>query len=79
VRFEMNPNALREILRSDEVLGDLRRRGEAVAAAAGPGHRVETETGPNRARVAVITDTIPAMIAEARDRRLTRAIDAARG
>jgi len=79
MRFELNRNGIRELLRSDEVLADLERRGHAIATTAGPGHRVESEKGPNRARVAVITDTIPAMIAEARDRRLTRAIDAGRG
>ena len=51
---------------------------EAIAAAAGPGHKVEVTVGPTRARAAVITDTIEAMHAEATERALTRAIDAGR-
>lgn len=48
-------------------------------AAAGPGHRMESSVGRNRARVAVITDTPAAMVEEARHRNLTRAFGAARG
>jgi len=66
-------------MKSDGVKADLERRARLIAAAAGPGHRVEVEVGRNRARAAVITDTIPAMIAEGRDRNLSRALDAGRG
>ena len=79
VRFELNRQAVREFLRSAEVRADLERRARQIAAAAGPGHRVESEIGANRARAAVITDTIEAMIGEARDRNLTRSLDAGRG
>jgi hypothetical protein len=47
-------------------------------AAAGAGHDLETFVGMNRARVTVRTDTFAAKLAEARDRNLSRAIDAAR-
>jgi hypothetical protein len=79
VRIKVNRNGIRDLLRSDEVLADLEERGQRIAAAAGDGHRVESEVGQNRARVAVITDTIEARISEAKNRTLTRAIDAGRG
>lgn len=78
VRIVLTRNGPRDLRRSREILRDLERRGEAIARAAGDGHRVEAEIGPNRARVAVITDTIDAMVAEATDRTLTRALDAGR-
>lgn len=78
VRIVVNRKGIRELLRSTEVQRDLRRRAESIAAAAGPGHAVETEVGPNRARAAVVTDSIDAMVAEATSRTLTRALDAGR-
>lgn len=78
VKIKVNRKGVRELLRSPEVLADLERRAHRIANAAGPGHRVESQVGANRARVAVITDTIEAMVAEATDRRLTQAIDAGR-
>lgn len=77
--FTLNRNGLRELLRSDAVQAELRRRAQQVAAAAGPGHRVEVSAGRNRARAAVITDTPEARRAEATDRALTRAINAGKG
>lgn len=78
VTIKLNSKGMREILRSQAVLGDLERRAAAIAAAAGPGHVVEGAIGRNRARAAVITATPEAMAGEARDRDLTRAIDAGR-
>lgn len=78
VRVVLKRKGMRELLRSPEVLADLERRGNAIAAAAGPGHQVESETGRNRVRVAVITDTFEAAHAEATTRSLSRSIDAAR-
>lgn len=78
-RIELNRRNIRALLSSPEVAADLRRRAQQVAAAAGPGHRVEVSDTGARARAAVITETIPAMIREGRDRNLTRAFDAARG
>lgn len=78
VRIELNRQAVRQLLRSDEVLADLERRGRAVAAAAGPGHEVQPYVGRNRARVTVRTATDEARHAEATGRRLTAAIHAAR-
>lgn len=78
VKIVLNRKGIRELLRSREVLADLERRAENIAEAAGPGHAVDSEIGPNRARSSVRTDTIDAMLAEGTDRNLTRAIDAGR-
>jgi hypothetical protein len=78
VRIVLNRKGIRDLLRSDEVRRDLERRAEAIAAAAGPGHVVDSEIGPNRARASVRTDTIDAMIDEATSRNLTRSLDAGR-
>lgn len=78
VRIKLNREGVRELLRSPEVLADLTARAERIAARAGPGHVVESDVGDNRARAVVITSTVEAMVAEARDRNLTRAIDAGR-
>lgn len=78
VKVKLNRRGMRALLTSSEVRGELEDRAQRIAASAGPGHRVDSETGRNRARAAVITDTTEARIAEATDRTLTRAIDAGR-
>lgn len=77
-RVVLNRQAVRQLLRSTDVLADLERRGRQVAAAAGPGHEVQPYIGRNRARVTVRTATDDARRAEATGRRLTAAINAAR-
>lgn len=57
---------------------DLERRAKNIADAAGDGHKVDSQIGSNRARAAVITETLDAMRREATDRTLTKAIDAGR-
>jgi len=78
-RIDIRRGAIPEILKSLEVQADLNRRANAIASTAGPGHRVDSQVGSTRARAAVITDTIAAMVAESRNRSLTSAIDAGRG
>lgn len=78
VRVILNRKNVRELLRSEGVRADLHRRAENIAASAGPGHRAESEIGRTRARAAVITATHQAIVAEARHRNLTRALDAGR-
>lgn len=78
-RVVINKKAVGEILRSPAVLADLEARARRIAAAAGPGHKVDSEVGTKRARAAVITETTEARRAEAKARTLTRAIDAGRG
>lgn len=79
VKLKFNRRGFEQLLKSPGVLADLERRAARVASAAGPGHGVRSEIGPNRARAAVVTETFDAMAAEARERRLTAALDAARG
>lgn len=76
VRIELNPVAARELLRSPEVVDELLRIGDQVAAAAGPGYEVEEWVGVNRARVQVRTeyDNWASRAREMRDHNLIRAL-----
>lgn len=67
-----------ELLKSSEILSDLEARANRVANSAGEGFEVDSEVGARRARASVRTVTFDAMKAEAEDRALTRALDAAR-
>lgn len=84
LRIVLNRRGVHALLTSPEAQADLARRGRNLAAAADSnagepgGHAVESSVGRNRARTAVYTDTPRAMRLEARDRTLSRAIDAAR-
>ena len=85
IRIDLNSPEIRRLLQGkgdyEGVQADLKRRAEAIAAAAGgpeAGFEVGTNVGPNRARASVVTTTIEAMRAEAEDRTLTRALDAGR-
>lgn len=78
VRIDLNRASVKALLRSPEVLAELERRARNIAAAAGPGHIVDSQIGRNRARAAVITDSFGAMWREARERNLSRSIDAGR-
>lgn len=77
-KVRLNRKGVRELLRSREVLSDLERRANAIAAAAGEGMEVDSEVGRNRARASVRTATREAVLAEAQQRALTRALDAGR-
>jgi hypothetical protein len=78
----LNKAGVRQLLRSEEVLADLARRAEAIEqaanAAAGEPDAFEWDAnvGPNRARASVRTVSREGMVAEAKDRALTRAVDA---
>lgn len=76
--LKLNRAGMRELLRSEGVLEELRRRAEEIADRAGDGMEVDAEIEANRARASVRTESFGAMAAEATDRVLTRAIDAAR-
>ena len=79
VQIKLNSKGFIELLKSPEIQADLRRRAELVAAAAGPGHKVDVQVGRRRARAAVIMTTWEARRAEAKTRNLTQAFNAARG
>lgn len=76
--FKLNRLGVRQLLRSTQTETMLHRLADRTAAAAGPGHRVESEIGKNRARAVVITDSWPARWAEARRRNLTKALGSTR-
>ncbi len=76
--LKLNSQGIVDLLRSDGVLRDLRARAERIAAVAGEGMAVDSDVGRTRARAWVWTDTPEAMVAEATNRKLTRAIDAGR-
>lgn len=73
-----HPAGVRALLRSREIMADLKRRGQRIDAAAGPGHEVESFQGRNRNRVTVRTTTDKAAIAEQVHKNLTKAISAGR-
>lgn len=77
-RIVLNSKGVRQLLRSPEVLADLQRRAEQIAAAAGSGMEASSMVGPGRARASVITATSAAREAEASGRALTRSVDAGR-
>lgn len=81
-KFVPNAKGIAELLRSPQIAADLHARAERIAAAASDGdaeYNVHSEIGTRRARAAVVTANIEAQLAEHRERRLARAIDAARG
>lgn len=78
VRVVLNRAGVGELLRSAEVKAELERRAARIAAAAGAGNEVESGVGRTRARAAVVTETFEAKHSEAKDRTLTRALDAGR-
>lgn len=65
-------------LLQDPKVTDLEGRAARIAAAAGEGMEADLTIGPQRARASVRTATPEAMVAEATNRDLTRAIDAGR-
>lgn len=76
----LNSRGVRAVLQSAEVEADLRRRAEAIAAAAGgePDFEAGAEVVGNRAMAWVVTATPDGKRAEAEDRALTRALDVGR-
>lgn len=78
VRVKVNGDVVARILRAPATAAMLEDIGRRIAVAAGPGHKVESEIGPHRARVDVFTETFEAMAREAKYRSLTHAIDAGR-
>jgi hypothetical protein len=82
VRVVLHAGEVSRLLRGEggyaAIRADLEARGHRVAAQAGPGNVVRSFSGRDRYRVHVMADTIPAKLAEYRDRSLTRALNAAR-
>lgn len=77
-RVDVHNEGVTALLKDPKVAADLMRRGRSIASAAGEGFVVVADPTARRARVVVITATFAARLAEARDRRLSRALDAGR-
>jgi len=83
IKLDLNTKGINQLLR-EEVKADIQARAERVQLAASEGLQdpagmlVVDASDDKRARFIVLTATAEAMQAEAADRRLTRAIDAAR-
>jgi len=78
-KIEFHYPAFNRVRQSAGVIADLKRRGDAIAAAAGDGVDVQVVVGATRARVTVATATFEARKSEATDKTLTQAIGAGRG
>jgi len=78
-RIKLNTAGLRQLLNSAGVSKELDRKAGRVAAAAGEGYAVDSETGGSRARSTVYPDTSAAAAAERTEMVLTKAIGAAHG
>jgi hypothetical protein len=74
---KFNDKELDRLLK-DGIKGDLKKRADRIAAAAGDGMESSVVIGRTRARASVITASYAARRAEARNAALTRAIDAGR-
>lgn len=74
-KIELNHRGIEELLRSSEIEGEVRKVAGEIAGRAGSGHDVEVSQGKSRVRATVITRSKKAMVAEAKDRNLLRAVD----
>lgn len=76
--LKLDEKGIRAFLQSPEVKADIERRTAAIARAAGKDMQPRVYIGFDRARGHVRTNSREADLAEARDRALTRAIEAGR-
>lgn len=79
VKLEFNRVGFNAVRHDPAIVADIRRRAEAIAAAAGDGFEVIDTDNPGRAGAMVVANTFEARRAEATDKVLTKAIDAGRG
>lgn len=81
IRVKINSKGAVAVLKSEAVQANLLGRAQRAAAAAGGGPDFEASVtvGKNRARASVVTATHEGRQAEAKDRVLTKSLDAARG
>lgn len=80
IKIEMIPSGFVETMRSAEVRADLKARAERIRDATGvEGFEVIETDNAGRSGALVVAATIQARRAEAKDKVLTRAIDAGRG
>jgi len=82
VRLEFHYDGFNEVRRSPEVQAEVYRRADAIGAAASAssdGYEVRKSVNKTRARASIITDTADAMLDQAKNHTLERALDAGRG
>lgn len=60
VKFELNHQGVRELLRSDEMMAVCRSCADAARSRLGEGYTVTTFTGRNRVNASVYADTVEA-------------------
>lgn len=77
-KVKMNTRTAKAILKGDKVRADIQRRVDNIARVAGDGFEASVIHGRTRILGRVHAVTPQAMIAEATDRALTRALDAGR-
>lgn len=82
-KIKVSNKAVVEIMRSDEMLAEVTKRANKIAAAANADHQgkvdgfvVQSSVHSTRARAAVIAATNQAIYAEAKYGTLTKALDA---
>lgn len=78
VDIKLSDAGMRALLRSGGVQGDVTRRAQNVAAAAGTGYEARSTPRRTRARAEAVTATYAARRAEAKTSRLLAALSAAR-
>lgn len=79
VKIKINHDAVRQLLTGGDIETIMVGLGRKIASAAGEGVEVKSWVGRNRVRVTVRTATPEAMLDEAKNRSLTRAVGAGRG
>jgi hypothetical protein len=79
MRVEYKNSAIQNLLKSSEVQKALEKVSNKIANAAGAGFESYGFVGSDRAHGGVHADTYEARVAEAKDRALSKAIDAGRG
>jgi len=79
IKIELNSAGIIELLQSEEIEDDLDRRAHAVVQQAGEeDYESHSWVGFDRARATIKPATYKGRLDEARDKRLTRSLDAAR-
>lgn len=80
LKIKWRPGAFRELRTLPAVVKDVEARAEKIAAACGDGFEVRSDlpSGRGRARAAVVTTSVPAMVRNARDHTLLGNLDAGR-
>lgn len=77
-RVVMNHKGADALLKSGEVAGLVRSHADRIASAAGPGYEADTWTGDSRVIASAFTATPKAMVDNAKNQTLLRALGGVR-